>query len=88
MSSNSSFGGGSVKEGKEATLDDVVTHIAAMEETVRPLVPLAQFALLETTVTNQGRDQTALHVALTRIEAAVHDLGWANDNHQSQHRGR
>jgi hypothetical protein len=86
MSTNSSVGGRSW--GKEATLDDVVNRIAAMEETVRPLVPLAdQFAHLETTVTDQGRDQTALHVALTRIEAVIRDLGRANGNQQGRRQG-
>jgi hypothetical protein len=84
MSANSSVGGGSGKEGKkEATLDDVVSPIAAMEETVWPLVPLVdRFVLLETAVMDQGRDQTALHVVLMCIEAAIHGLGRANDNHQ------
>jgi hypothetical protein len=89
MSANSSVGGGSGKEGKkEATLDDVVSPITAMEETVWPLVPLVdRFMLLETAVTDQGRDQTALHVVLMCIEAAMHGLGRANDNHQGWRRG-
>jgi hypothetical protein len=68
---------------KKATLDDVVNRNVAMEEMVRPLVPLAdQFAHLETTITDQGRDQTALHAVLTHIEVAVRDLGRANGNQQ------
>jgi hypothetical protein len=66
----------------------VVNRIAVMEETTRPLVPLAdQFAHLETTVIDQGCDQTALHVALTHIEAGVCDLGWANGNQQGRRQG-
>jgi hypothetical protein len=90
MSVNSSVGGGSGKEGKkkEATLDDVVSRIAAMEEMVRPLVPLAdQFTHLETMVMDQGRDQTALHAALTRIEVAVCNLDRAQSNQQGRRRG-
>jgi hypothetical protein len=90
MSVNSSVGGGSEKDGKkkEATLDNVVSRITAMEETVLPLVPPAdQFAHLEMTVTDKGRNQTALHVALTRIEAVVRDLGRAPGNQQGWRRG-
>jgi hypothetical protein len=58
-----------------------------MEEMIRPLVPLADtITNLEATITDQGRDQTSLHVALTWLEATVRDLGRANANNQGRHR--
>jgi hypothetical protein len=65
----------------------VLARIASMEEMIRPLVPLADtITNLEATITDQGRDQTSLHVALTWLEATVRDLGRANANNQGRHR--
>jgi hypothetical protein len=89
MSANSNVGAGNGNEGKkeQITLEDVLARITSMEETIRPLVPLADTtANLEATVADQGRDQTALHVTLTWLEATVCDLGRANANNQGRRR--
>jgi hypothetical protein len=76
MSAHSAVGSGSGKDGEEPelTMRDVVRHLAAMEAVLRPLQPLRdQVPQLAATLAEQGQQQIALQLALTRLENSLHD---------------
>ncbi|KAG8047953.1 hypothetical protein GUJ93_ZPchr0008g11704 [Zizania palustris] len=62
------------------TLADVVQRLKAIEDIVRPLQPIPDaLNALEDTVRDQGQQQVALNLALTRMEKQILDqqaLNW------------
>jgi hypothetical protein len=52
---------------------DVVRRLQAIEDMMRPLVPLRdQMAAIETTIAEQGQQQQLMNTGLLRIEHALH----------------
>jgi hypothetical protein len=76
MSASFAVGSGVGKDNEEVTLVDIARRLSAIEEIVQPmqLVPNA-VATLEGTVRDQGQQQAALNIALTRVERQLQDLG-------------
>ncbi|KAG8048615.1 hypothetical protein GUJ93_ZPchr0009g1322 [Zizania palustris] len=71
MSLASGVGSGS-DEG--VTLADVVQRLKAIEDIVRPLQPIPDtLNALEDTVRDQGQQQVALNLVLTRMEKQILD---------------
>ena len=67
----STDGSGSGK-GKEPTMADMSKRLSAIEEVLRSLQLLAErFTALETKVQEQGQQQVALNIALSRVENAI-----------------
>ena len=67
----SADGSGNGKE-KEPTMADVSRRLTAIEDVLRSLQPLAErFAALETKVQEQGQQQVALNIALSRVENTI-----------------
>jgi hypothetical protein len=76
MSSGSAVGDGAgtkTKEReKELTIADVARRLQAIEDMMRPLVPLRnQVAAIETTITEQGQQQQLMNAGLLRAERAL-----------------
>ncbi|KAG8051835.1 hypothetical protein GUJ93_ZPchr0001g29344 [Zizania palustris] len=65
------------------TLADVVQRLKAIEDIVRPLQPIADaLNALEDTVRDQGQQQVALNLALTRMEKQILDQQALNQSAQ------
>jgi hypothetical protein len=74
MSASFAVGSGTGKANEEVTLVDIVRRFSAIEEIIRPM-QLVSYAVatLEGTVRNQGQQQVALNIALTRVEHQLQD---------------
>jgi hypothetical protein len=85
MSVHSAVGSDSRKDGDdepEVTMCDIVHRLVAMEVLLRPLHPLwDQVPQLTMTLAEQGQQQIALQVALTRVENTLHNGGGGHQPH-------
>jgi hypothetical protein len=75
MSFGSAVGDGAgttAKEGeKELTMADIAKQLQAIEDMMRPLVPLRdQVAAIETTIAEQDQQQQLMNAGLLRVERA------------------
>jgi hypothetical protein len=75
MSFGSAVGDGAgtiAKEGeKELTMADIAKQLQAIEDMMRPLVPLRdQVAAIETTIAEQDQHQQLMNADLLRVERA------------------
>jgi hypothetical protein len=75
MSFGSAVGDGAgttAKEGeKELTVADIAKQLQAIEDMMRPLVPLRdQVAAIETTIAEQDQQQQLMNAGLLRVERA------------------